>query len=264
MNYVLLDTDFISKGHISQIDSGYHLMDLVMDFPDCEFYCHEKTVEELKRHNIGDSPSWLADRISTGKIKCFTDKNIIQTMQTIYGAGAVSMYCQFLKKSCDAFAPKYYESHFGVLQEFETDVSLDEFLAQVELCEKEIGKGQSLGEKKSYILLQMLQMMHPGEVYVFCSDDRDARRNITSIADVKCISILSLFCELSYRGFSKQDVEPYFRSYEEFCLRHNQSDFKIWIEDKGWKRISVPSRQVLDDIFDGKIVELGTGELMYK
>lgn len=83
------------------------------------------------------------------------------------------------------------------------------------------------------------------------------------IGDVKCVSVLSLFCELKYRGFAKEDIEPYYRSYEKFCHQCKQYDFKVWIEDRGWKRTSIPSSRLLDEIYNNEIEELGRGELKH-
>ena len=37
-----------------------------------------------------------------------------------------------------------------------------------------IGEGQNLGELKSYVLLQVLNLKFGEQIYVFCSDDKNA------------------------------------------------------------------------------------------
>ena len=44
-----------------------------------------------------------------------------------------------------------------------------------------IGEGQNLGELKSYVLLQVLNLKFGEQIYVFCSDDKNARNGVISI-----------------------------------------------------------------------------------
>ncbi len=46
-------------------------------------------------------------------------------------------------------------------------ISQDDFLNILETLDKAIGNGSSMGEKKSFVLAQLLQLKYPGEVVVF-------------------------------------------------------------------------------------------------
>lgn len=59
-----------------------------------------------------------------------------------------------------------------------------------------IGEGQNLGELKSYVLLQVLNLKFGEQIYVFCSDDKNARNGVISIGGARCISVLSSFVRL--------------------------------------------------------------------
>ena len=63
-----------------------------------------------------------------------------------------------------------------------------------------IGEGQNLGELKSYVLLQVLNLKFGEQIYVFCSDDKNARNGVISIGGARCISVLSSFVRLKKRN----------------------------------------------------------------
>lgn len=65
--YALLDTDFLYKSHLARNAHNHTLSDLVMDFQDYEFFCHEMMREELTRHEVNPNPApWLEDKINDG------------------------------------------------------------------------------------------------------------------------------------------------------------------------------------------------------
>ena len=60
------------------------------------------------------------------------------------------------------------------------------------------------------------------------------------------------------------EAEPYIESLMSFCQKHNQTTFRV-MEASDVKRCQrVPCKQVLQEIFDGKFVELKNGMLRYK
>lgn len=53
------------------------------------------------------------------------------------------------------------------------------------------------GEKKTYVLVQMMEILYNKQVYVFCSDDFKARQSIASLTKtINCISILGVLEEI--------------------------------------------------------------------
>ena len=94
----LLDTDFISKTHIVRVDDNNHLIDRVLELPECSFICHEQTEVELRRHN-SHAPGWLDAKIKSGEIEQYTDERILKEMTGLYfnaglyqGKGTVLLY----------------------------------------------------------------------------------------------------------------------------------------------------------------------------
>lgn len=261
----LLDTDFVSKTHISQLDSSHHLSDLLLTLPDYTFCCHEKTVDELNNHGIGGSPQWLQDQIQAGKIRLYTDQDILDGLRETQSAPQVT-YCGFLKQSCDTFEAGYYERQFAPLEQLAPDVDDATFLQTLQHCESAIGPQQSLGEKKSLVLLQYLDHQHTTPIYVFCSDDRGARSGVARFGSAtNCVSVISAFHLLKGAGHTKASVQPYYDSYESFITRGGtQTTFRVWENSTTTPRMKrVPCRQVFDDVFADKFTRLRNGDLKY-
>lgn len=261
----LLDTDFVSKTHIIQKDATHCLADFVIALPNYSFCCHQKTVDELSLHGIAGSPQWLQDQITAGIVRCYTDRDILHELRPYYGDSSQSVYLQYLKNSCDAFDANYFTTYFGPLTTLSPSTDDATFLQTLDACEQAIGHGRSLGEKKSLVLLQLLQFLQPNNVYVFCSDDKGARTGVVSIGGVHCISILSLFYQLKEQGYPKLETEPYFNSYEAFLTRTNpQPTFKVWADSKTPCLCRIPCRQVYDEIYANRFTLLRTGDLRYR
>lgn len=55
------------------------------------------------------------------------------------------------------------------------------FLSALKACDGEIPHQNGLGEKKTYVLVQMMEIFHDKQVYVFCSDDFKARQSIAGL-----------------------------------------------------------------------------------
>ena len=127
-----------------------------------------------------------------------------------------------------------------------------------------IGEGQNLGELKSYVLLQVLNLKFGEQIYVFCSDDKNARNGVISIGGARCISVLSSFVRLKKEiSFTKEDAMPYIDSYMNTCLGKDQTAFRVQDTSKERRMCRIPCEQVFEEIFDGKIDELITGNLKY-
>ena len=211
--YALLDTDFISKTHSVQDDGGNHLIDRVMELPEYEFFCHAQIVTELNRYNA-DTPIWLSEKIGAQKIKSYTDQEILESLSLVRGPLACATYTQMLKLACDAFSKDYFSEHYQALEEADyAAISREDYLKELERLDIEVGKKNNLGEIKSFVLLQVLSVMLGEQIYVFCSDDKNARNGATNFEDVRCISLVSVFSRLKEESnWTLADAEPYIES----------------------------------------------------
>lgn len=143
-------------------------------------------------------------------------------------------------------------------------ITREDFLKQLEFDCNMIGEGKNLGELKSYILLQVLIMKFGEQIYVFCSDDKNARSGVVSIGGARCISVLSSFIRLQKEiGFTREEAEPYIKSYMNGCLGKNQKTIKVQDLSKEKRVCRIPCEQAFDEMFNGKIEEMKTGNLKY-
>lgn len=73
--------------------------------------------------------------------------------------------------------------------------------------------------RKSYVLIQMMEIMYGNRVYVFCSDDFKARQSIAGLeTPVHCISILGVFYKLMKLGKEKSEMQEYYDRLAAFLL----------------------------------------------
>jgi hypothetical protein len=263
--YALLDTDFISKMHLIRKDDQNKLIDKIMAMPGYCFYCHEQIKLELMRHNIAGSPEWLDKMISEGTVLCYDDEQLVDDLKEVYGTSAPAMYMHMMKTACEAYKAGYFEEKFVKLAKIDySNISKVEFLKNLKLDCDAIGEGQNLGELKTYVLLQILSIKFGEQIYVFCSDDKNARNCVVSSGGARCISVLSSFLRLQKEcAFGREDAEPYIQSYLEFCKERNQTSFKVMDASKERRMCKVPCEQVFEDMFAGKMEELKTGNLKY-
>ena len=223
--YALLDTDFISKTHSVQDDGGNHLIDRVMELPEYEFFCHAQIVTELNRYNA-DAPIWLSEKIGAQKIKSYTDQEILESLSLVRGPLACATYTQMLKLACDAFSKDYFSEHYRALEEADyAAISREDYLKELERLDIEVGKKNNLGEIKSFVLLQVLSVM---------------------------------------LNWTLADAEPYIESLIAFYRDHHQTTFRVMEASEVRRLQRIPCRQVLQEIFDGKFIELKNGMLRYK
>ena len=61
----LLDTDFISKLHITRKDDENRLIERILELQDYQFVCHEQITIELGRHNAS-AKDWLKSGLTYG------------------------------------------------------------------------------------------------------------------------------------------------------------------------------------------------------
>lgn len=264
--YALLDTDFISKTHLIRKDDQNKMIDRIMEMQGYQFYCHEQVKTELARHNIGNSPEWLEAKISGGSVHCVSDEEIMDGLHAIYSDSAEAIYAGMLKNSCEAYKKGYFEENFTRLQSLDyLSISKESFLRKLQADCDEIGVGKNLGELKSYVLLQALSTKLGGQIYVFCSDDKNARNGIVSLGGVRCISILSAFMLLDKEGIlSREDAEPYIQTYLAECRNYNQTTFRVHNRSNQMRMCRVPCEQIIEEMYAGKLEVLQNGNLRYK
>lgn len=260
--YALLDTDFLYKSHLARNAANHTLTDFVMEFSDYEFFCHEMIKEELTRHEVVPDPNpWLEDKIQSGRVKLYSDRDIVTELGKIYGTSATNMYLTLLQTSCDTFNAGFFEEYYGAMSNMDNLEDVEIFLAALKTCDDGVPSQNGLGEKKTYVLIQMMEIMHSNRVYVFCSDDFRARRSIASLTKpIHCISILGVFYKLMKMGHDKSEMQEYYNKLSAFLK--NQTDYRVW-SVSGHQRIRVPIQQVFDDLYDGKFQMLRNGDLQY-
>lgn len=261
----LLDTDILFKTQLAQNVNREALAELVIHFEGYEFFCHEKILHELSYHGFDPDPvPWLRDKIEKGIVKCYSDEDIINEIKDEYGVGATRYYLDMLRISCDSFELDFFDTAYKPLIELSDCVDESVFLNVLENCDCAIENGSSMGEKKSFVLAQLLQLKYPGQVVVFCSDDSRARRNVTYIdGSIRCLSILATFQKLKADGLAKDAARQYFDSLCSFYALHNQKSMKVWKHGTS-ERISVEFERLFDEIYAGKFEIRASGDLRYK
>lgn len=140
-----------------------------------------------------------------------------------------------------------------------------DFIQQLLACDAAIGIGSNLGEIKSYVLLQLLYLLYGENIYIFCSDDRNARKGALGFYGVRCISVLSLFLRLQRSiGWQRDDADPYVQSLLAMCKEHHQTTFRIIESSPEARTCRVTCSQVMDEIWEGRFIELRNGLLQYR
>ena len=248
--YALLDTDFVSKTYLIHKDEENKLIDRITEMPGYHFYCHEQIRTELQRHNIAGSPEWLEEKITSGVVCCISDEEIIDELKAIYSDSALVMYSNMLKSGCDAYRSGYFEEKFKQLQELDyLKITKEQFLKKLADDCGEIGPGNNLGELKSFVLLQMLSTKLGEHIYVFCSDDSNARNGIVSLGGARCISVLSSFLRLNIdANMTREEAQPYIESFLEETRRNKQTTFRVHDTSKEMRYCRVPCEQVIDEV----------------
>lgn len=260
--YALLDTDFLYKSHLARNAKNHTLTDFVIEFAEYEFFCHESIKEELGRHKLNPDPNpWLKDQIESGRVKLYTDREIVRELEKLYGEEATRIYLELLETGCDTFNSGFYEEYYGSLNKMENIKDVEEFLRSLKICDNQIPHKKGLGEKKTYVLIQMMEIIYGDQVYVFCSDDFKARQSIVSLASpIYCISILGVFYKLTKMGKEKSEMQEYYNNLAAFLK--GQTEYKVW-SASGHQHMGVPMKQVFDELYDGMFRMLRNGDLQY-
>lgn len=221
---------------------------------------------ELSRYNVSGAMEWLENKISIGQIKCYRDEDILNELESVYGIMVLVVYGNLLKNVCQAYAEGYFENNFKELQKIDyNNITKNDFLEKLKVDCDNIGVSKNLGEIKTYVLLQMLSLMLGKQIYIFCSDDRNARSGIVNIGGVRCISVLSAFIHLKREcNFGKKEAKDYIQSWLDFCEKNKQTTFKVQENSKVLRICKVPCEQVMREIYEDKLEETCMGYLRYK
>ncbi len=259
----LLDTDFISKLHITRKDDQNRLIDRILEIPGYQFVCHEQITIELGRHNTS-AKDWLKDRIEESRIQKFSDKKLIEELRGLYGKNAISVYLYYLETACSLFSSSFYKEYYSELEQ-KQGLSDDNFVKEIAACDLAVGCDNNLGEIKTYLLQQVLQNREDIQLYVFYSDDRKARAGLTYAGGIPSISALSAFYVLKVRlGMEKSEAKIYFDSWMRLHQNSNQTSFKVHKATKEQQLMKMDGYEIFDRIYDGSIGVAKDGDLLLR
>lgn len=259
----LLDTDFISKLHITCKDTENRLIDRILELPGYQFVCHEQIATELGQHNTSAS-DWLQRRVAENVIQKFTDRKIIEELRFVYGENALTMYLYYLSNACSLFDSTFYSNYYAELEQ-RKELSDDEFAAEIICCDLLVGTDNNLGEMKTFLLQQVLAHRPDISIYIFYSDDRNARVGISVSGGVPGVSALAAFYVLKERlGMKKAEAKQYFDSWMQFHQNSNQTQFKIHRPTKEGQLKKVDGYEIFDRIYDGTIGIAKDGDLLLR
>lgn len=257
----LLDTDFISKLHITRKDDQNRFIDRILELPGYRFGCHEQITIELGRHNAS-AKDWLKERIEEERIQKFSDKKLIEELRGLYGENAISMYLYYLNNACNLFSSSFYEEYYSGLEQ-KQELFDDDFATEIAACDLAVGCDNNLGEIKTYLLQQVLQNRDDILLYVFYSDDRKARTGLTYAGGIPSISALSAFYVVKERlGMEKSEAKVYFDSWMRLHQRSNQTSFKVHKATKEQQLTKMDGYEIFDRIYDGTIGVAKDGDLL--
>ena len=259
----LLDTDFISKLHITRKDDGNRFIDRVLELPGYQFVCHEQITIELARHNTS-AKDWLKNHIDEGSIQRFTDKGLIENLRLFYGNNATLMYLHYLNHACNLFDSTFYDKFYGGMEQ-KLEVPDDEFAMKMVECDLAVGYDHNLGEIKTFLLQQVLQNCGDVQLYVFCSDDRKARSGLTYAGGVPSVSALASFYVVKERlGMDRIEAKLYFDSWMQFHRNSKQTSFKVYKATKEQQMVKMDGYEIFDRIYDGTIGMAIDGDLLLR
>lgn len=256
----LLDTDFISKLHITRKDDQNRLIDRILELPGYRFVCHEQIATELGRHNT-TAIDWLRRKIAEGMIQKFSDLDLITLLHSFYGKNAISMYLFYLSNACALFEIGFYGKYYALLEQ-NCELPDAVFAQKITLCDEMVGCDNNLGEIKTYLLQQVLQIQEEVQLYIFCSDDKNAREGLAYGGNIPCISALSSFYILKERlKMERDEAKLYFDSWMQFHRKNHQCYFKVHKDTKEMQFMKMEGYEVFNRIYDGTLTIMKNGNL---
>lgn len=267
----LLDADFIIKTHIVSDKNRNILFQSLIKLEEYRFCCHEKVFNELKdNQKCNVAAENIRELISTGTIKCYTDLDIVLMLDDLFGDFGWMQYRTIFKRVCNISSDEcFFKQYYDAIERLSADAGRDVFLSMLNECDAKIPDGNSVGEKKTFVLMQVLELITNKEVYMFCSDDRNARLSAVLLEDkVNCLSILGLFVTLIERGEDQNDLKAYYDSlcdYIKSVPNNQQTGFKVWKKvNNNVVRKVIGFEQIFTDIADKKFEIRVDGDISYR
>lgn len=258
MKYAFLDTDFVIKAHIIRKDKDHLLIDQILNKSDYQFCCHLQTLKEIKNHNKS-TYNWYQEQIRINRVSLYSDRQILQELKEHFRNEGFSLYSytDLLKKACNCFSCEYFMKHFGKLDELDyNQLETEEYLRILQNLENAIGKGKSLGEIKTYILMSWLSIKTGEQLLFFCSDDSGARNGTLAMKDicVQCFTIMSSFYWLFKEDhFDEPEARPYLQSMIRFNHDAGVQTLRLRNSSQKNKCISVEFKAVIEDLYNGRL-----------
>lgn len=192
------------------------------------------------------------------------DNDILEEIEAEFLDCAPMLFFDMLKNSCDATSATFFDNYYGRLMKLPDNTDCITFANTIKTCKRMIQNGNSIGEKKTFVLAQMLQLKYPEQVVVFCSDDSGARQNMIYIDPrFRCLSITSVFQKLRNDGLSRTALVEYFNSLCDFYASHGQKTIKVWKKNKT-EKVAITFEELFDGIYSDQFEIKGTGNLRYK
>lgn len=234
----ILDTDFIIKTTQTRNTQGKPLSDEIFKLP-YEFFCHNQIKQELLKQEDA-STEWFLNKEAEHKIKCIDDDYLLRTIVEQYKIplkDAISIYSDFLKTICDIFSSSLYSEKYLELESLKRKetVSYGSFVEAIINGDSAIDS-DNLGEIKDALIIYILGKCF-NDVFIFCSDDKRARKNIIGIlgegpSSLRCISYFGLFFVLKEKMIlSKEEESDFLAGWKSYC-RPSPGSANITIKTK--------------------------------
>lgn len=251
--YALLDTDFISKLYITKNGESDRLIFRILSIADFQFVCHQQTKIELARHNQWAS-IWLDENTD---VTSYSDKELMNMLLPTFGDAAYGLYVNMLRRSSEIFSQSFFDTYYADLDQYVLDswgaYNLDVFVAELDVCDANIGIDNNLGEIKLYTLAQALEMTGVDSLCMFCSDDRKARYALAGQVNMDCVSALAAFyLAKKYLNMQKAEAQSFFDSWMTYHQNMNQESFRVY-NSKGNQLEKILGQDIFDMLYNDEL-----------
>ena len=237
VKHLVIDSDIYANSYYIQGNNEIPLSDKILRFKDYRCYCHTTNFIELGRkpitYNVRDN---LIKNVHQKCVEVFSDNKILDWLTDRFGNGVYEAYLDYLDVICATYKKQLYKNVYGRIDAFTRNKQINrrDFLKILHECDSS-DKGQSdLGERKSYILLQTLAWRYGADnCYIFCSDDRKARKNLNQpLVDMSSkifsLGLPAIFYKLYQDGTEKQEFDSYFTAYTRYnAIANNKNTITI-------------------------------------
>lgn len=219
----VLDTDFMIKTFNTQNTANNRLIDIVLQLP-YQFYCH--TQNQLELSTSSGVSQWLVKQITQNNIKCLSDLDLINSIQTSYACSAhnaIHLYLMFLEQACSIFSQELYSTHYKDLENLQlSSITTQEFANALQQHDSSIGPKHNLGEIKDALLSLVLANSSSSTIILFCSDDKQARKALISFTDLfECISYMGFYwIAKSKQLLTQKQEQEFFTGWKTYCPSH--------------------------------------------